>query len=137
MSVSAVETPPLATERLQTMKVSHRPAAITAGVILATALGTGVAMAASGPAPTTNPSVPATARPAPTTSESTTGSDTDTTQQGDQTTPDTAAGAAESSTDSSAESATESASSETGPSDGPGGHADPAGNVDHQATGNE
>src|ERR1700730_6332571 len=30
-----------------------------------------------------------------------------------------------------------SGESETGPSDGPGGHADPAGNVDHQFSGGE
>jgi len=46
-------------------------------------------------------------------------------QQGDQSTPDTAASA-------------EKAGSETGVSDGPGGHADAAGsNVDHQFEGNE
>ena len=48
--------------------------------------------------------------------------DTDTLQEGDQTTPDVAGGA---------ESATEPES------DGPGGHEDPAGNVDHQFDGEE
>jgi len=64
------------------------------------------------------------------------GTDTDTLQQGDQTTPDVA-GAADSAaepagaaSEGTAESATEA--------DGPGGHADPAGqNVDHQFDGEE
>ena len=57
--------------------------------------------------------------------------DTDHVQQGDQTTPDGAAGA------SSTETADEAAGESSGQSDGPGGHEDPAGNVDHQFKGNE
>ena len=57
--------------------------------------------------------------------------DTDNIQEGDQTTPDAAAtaSASESGSEQDTESATES--------DGPGGHADPAGNVDHQFEGVE
>jgi hypothetical protein len=54
--------------------------------------------------------------------------DPDTTQSGDQTTPDTG-------TEAPGTESSETASSETGPSDGPGGHADPAGNVDYQFEG--
>jgi len=61
--------------------------------------------------------------------ETTTGADTDNIQQGDQTTPDTAGQASESTGESSGES--------SGEADGPGGHADPAGNVDHQFDGQE
>lgn len=53
--------------------------------------------------------------------------DTDNVQQGDQTTPDA----------TSEEATSESADESSGQSDGPGGHADPAGNVDHQFQGNE
>ena len=74
----------------------------------------------------TAPSKPAT------TSETTTGPDTDNIQQGDQTTPDTAGQTSEATGETSDES-----SGENGPSDGPGGHADPAGNVDHQFEGQE
>ena len=72
------------------------------------------------------------AAPKAATSETTTGADTDNIQQGDQTTPDVAGQASETTGESSGES-----SGETGPSDGPGGHADPAGNVDHQFDGQE
>jgi hypothetical protein len=59
--------------------------------------------------------------------ESTSGPDTDTLQQGDQSAPDTAA-------ESAPETAGESAS-ETGPSDGPGGYADTNPNADTQQQG--
>jgi len=59
--------------------------------------------------------------------ESTSGPDTDTLQQGDQSAPDTAA-------ESASETAGESAS-ETGPSDGPGGYADTTDNADTQQQG--
>ncbi len=72
-----------------------------------------------------------------------TGPDRDNVQSGDQTTPDTAkASKASTSESTSPESSTsestapESATSESSaPSDGPGGHADPAGNVDNQQQG--
>ena len=57
-------------------------------------------------------------------SESTTAVDTDNVQQGDQTGPDLAG-------------ATEETTGESSQSDGPGGHEDPAGNVDHQFEGEE
>lgn len=58
-------------------------------------------------------------------------------QQGDQSSPDAAGAAAESAGAAEApESATaESASESSAASDGPGGHADPAGNVDNQQQG--
>jgi hypothetical protein len=45
--------------------------------------------------------------------------------------------AGESATEQPGESTTESATEQSAPSDGPGGHADPAGNVDHQFNGEE
>jgi hypothetical protein len=85
--------------------------------------------------------------------------DTDNVQQGDQTTPDAGTGLQTSQSDTGTQSAengsetgTQENGSETGTqvengsessqetassSDGPGGHADPAGNVDHQFEGNE
>ena len=57
-------------------------------------------------------------------SGSTTAVDTDNVQEGDQTGPEVA-------------DATEEGSGESSESDGPGGHEDPAGNVDHQFEGNE
>jgi hypothetical protein len=98
--------------------------------------GSALAGAAGNPPPASPPAVAGSA---------------DTTQQGDQTAPDTGA-ASESSTESassessseSSESATESESSEStsevaDPSDGPGGHADEPGNAnaDHQFQGEE
>ncbi|MEP7060293.1 MAG: hypothetical protein ABI828_06135 [Actinomycetota bacterium] len=68
----------------------------------------------------------------PATSETTTAPDTDNVQQGDQTTPDTTGTSSEATGETSGESSGEGA-----PSDGPGGHADPAGNVDHQFDGQE
>lgn len=84
---------------------------------LAAMFGTGTAFAATTPAP-----VP----PA----------QTATVQQGNQTTPDTGT-----STEKAGVEAPESSSSATETtgtaSDGPGGHQDPAGNVDHQFDGQE
>jgi hypothetical protein len=96
----------------------HRPVAVAAAVILATGLGTGVAMAASNASPATV--TPATVTPATVTPAATTPAPTDTTDPGNESAPETG-----------------TAGSETGASDGPGGHADPAGNVDHQFEGNE
>ena len=61
------------------------------------------------------------------TSSESTAADTDDVQEGDQTGPDTAESAE--TEEGSGESAAES--------DGPGGHEDPAGNVDHQFDGEE
>lgn len=69
----------------------------------------------------------------------------DTTQQGDQTAPDTGSAAAEStsesaSTESSSDSASSESASESAPaSDGPGGHADEPGypNADYQFQGEQ
>ena len=73
------------------------------------------------------------------------GTDADTLQQGDQTTPDVAgaAGAAGAASEDPAAAETAADASETAgttgaEADGPGGHADPAGqNVDHQFDGAE
>jgi hypothetical protein len=66
---------------------------------------------------------------------------TDTTQQGDQSAPDTGSASeapgkepAESGSAAEAPGKETASGTETDASDGPGGHADPAGNVDHQAT---
>lgn len=98
-----------------------RMAATGIVVLTMSALG-GVALASS-------PSDP---QNAPAVSEATTAADTDTIQEGDQTTPDTGA-------EAKAESAgeTESATESGTESDGPGGHEDPPGNVDHQFDGEE
>lgn len=76
-----------------------------------------------------------------------TGPDTDAIQQGDQTSPDNAAAAARAGTARSvhsvrthsvkADPSGEGTSSEGDSSDGPGGHADPAGNVQHEFNGVE
>lgn len=67
--------------------------------------------------------------------------DTDNVQQGDQTSPDAAtltssqtAAGSEQAAETSTEASSEKASAE---SDGPGGHADPAGNVNHSFQGEE
>jgi opacity protein-like surface antigen len=66
------------------------------------------------------------------TAATTTQVDTDTMQQGDQTSPDTP-GQTDEVTGND-----ESSSESSGESDGPGGHADPAGqNVDHRSNGEE
>jgi hypothetical protein len=115
----------------------HRPLAIAAGLALAVGgLGAGVAFAATGSHAPTKPLQPAavtkvvTKAPAAVAPATTT--DGDNIQEGDQTTPDTGTAAAESSTETP-ETGTET----EGASDGPGGHADPAGNVDHQFEGTE
>jgi len=76
--------------------------------------------------------------------ESASGPDGDTIQSGDQTTPDqpgAAGGSQQQSTDGAdqgAADATDQSGSESGDqSDGPGGHADPAGNVDNQFEGQQ
>jgi len=67
---------------------------------------------------------------APAAAERTGGVDNDAVQSGDQTTPDTSAA---DSADASSESSSESGAA----NDGPGGHEDPAGNVDNQEEGTE
>ena len=70
---------------------------------------------------------------APPVSEATTAADTDSVQEGDQTTPDTGAEDPNAEPAGETESATESGTE----SDGPGGHEDPPGNADHQFDGEE
>jgi hypothetical protein len=100
------------------------PAVAATAVLLIS--GAGIAFAASPPA-----AAPVTAAPIVTAEP--VGPDTDTLQQGDQTTPDTAADNATAGdvTDPGEPIASESAS------DGAGGHQDPAGQVDHQFDGQE
>ncbi|HYK96428.1 MAG TPA: hypothetical protein VE011_11290 [Candidatus Dormibacteraeota bacterium] len=113
------------------------PALAATAVLLIS--GAGIAFASSPPA------TPAVAGPV--LAAETAGPDTDTLQQGDQTTPDTAADTATAGdvTDPAADTATagdvtdpaEATVSESA-SDGPGGHQDAAGqNVDHQFDGQE
>jgi hypothetical protein len=78
---------------------------------------------------------PAVGQNAPaTSSKPTTGADVDTIQAGDQTTPDTIV---EATPEAGGEQAIESDGGSVTGSDGPGGHEDPAGNVDHQFDGQE
>jgi len=73
------------------------------------------------------------------------GPDTDAVQQGDQISPDAAGAAAAHATSHvraashmrAVPSGEENGSESSGPSDGPGGHADPAGDVQHEFTGSE
>jgi hypothetical protein len=75
--------------------------------------------------------------------EKTTGPDTDNIQSGDQTAPDsqpvksTAAGTGSAAGESSSETSSETAGESSTPSDGPGGHEDPAGDVEFAGTGQE
>lgn len=114
----------------------------TAAAAMAIA-GIGTALAGGGAAATpknTNVQTPVFTAPTAVTA------DTDTTQSGDQTTPDTgkeapeAAGTEKAGTEKAGTEAPEKAGAE-GPesaNDGPGGHTDPAGqNVDHQFEGQE
>jgi len=109
-------------------------------IVAVTALALGGAGAATAFA-----SAHAPARAHPASSEPTTSPDTDNLQVGDQTSPDpSAAGAAKAASSvrtgvSHARDAAGEDSSSEGKHepDGPGGHADPAGNVDHQFNGEE
>lgn len=62
--------------------------------------------------------------------------DTDNVQEGDQTTPDNGVETAEADGTDTAEG-TDTAGESAQESDGPGGHEDPAGNIDHQFDGEE
>lgn len=105
-------------------KIPTKVAVIAGGSLAALALGTGVAHAASNPAPSpTNPLAVSTATPGnhtPATSAQPEAPDTG----GQAEAPDTG---------------TQAETPDTGnqAADAPGGHADPAGNVDHQFQGNE
>jgi hypothetical protein len=105
------------------MKMKRIAIAVVAVLSLAS-LG-GVALAKT---PAVGPNAPATS------SEPTTGADADTIQAGDQTTPDAGA---EPTSEAGGEQATEAGGGSASGSDGPGGHEDPAGNVDHQFDGQE
>jgi hypothetical protein len=69
-----------------------------------------------------------------TSSETTTGADTDNIQEGDQTGPDNGA---EATSEAGGETTTETGGESATQSDGLGGHEDPAGNVEHQFQGQE
>ena len=116
------------------------PALAAAAVLLIS--GAGIAFAGS-------PSAVAPAPAAPIVQSEPAGPDTDTLQQGDQTTPDVA-GAVDSAVTAKALTASTTTTAETAPAgsegsevagaetDGSGGHQDPAGqNVDHQFDGEE
>ncbi|WP_055490932.1 hypothetical protein [Streptomyces sp. TP-A0356] len=104
-----------------TMRLRRRIAAIGAGVLALGGAGVGSAIAASPSAAAATPSsVVQQSGPA----------DPDNVQQGDQTSPDTGAGA-EQENESAGEHETE------GVSDGPGGHADASGDVQHEAGASE
>ncbi len=120
------------------------PALAAAAVLLIS--GSGIAFAGS-------PSAAATAPVAPVGAAEPVGPDTDTLQQGDQTTPDlagagsapaakavtiSAATAAEKPASETASTSSEGSEATAAESDGPGGHEDPAGQtVDHQFQGEE
>jgi hypothetical protein len=91
-------------------------------VLALTALGGGIAHAqASNSAPTRTEVV-----------TDVTSRDTDTLQQGDQTTPDNLTGAAAATGDEANEKAEEAGAESESASDGPGGHQDPPGDVQHE-----
>jgi hypothetical protein len=111
------------------MKLTPKIAGLTLAVaVLGGAAATGTALA-SAPGPTPAPATSSTSQPQPTCP------DTDTLQQGDQTSPDAPGqnGACEKAGDEKAGTEQES----PGSSDGAGGHADPAGTEQHEATGAE
>jgi hypothetical protein len=109
------------------MKLS--PKIATAAVAVIAVGGAGIGTAAASSASTAAPAV-VRAQSEPT------GPDHDAIQQGDQTSPDTkTAGARSEKPGEPRESASESESGAA--SDGPGGHADPAGNVQHEFSGVE
>lgn len=134
------------------MKLNRFRAPALAATAVLMISGVGMALASSPAAPSA-PSAPAVEPVAP---------DTDLLQEGDQTTPDVSTGSATAAPavakltpavapaiapaaeTASPETGTETTTPETGAeapetgvSDGPGGHADPAGNVDHQFNGEE
>ena len=110
---------------------------IGAGAVLLAFGGLGSAAAFASPSTTpavqAKASVKSVAAPEPVSA-----TDTDTTQQGDQTTPDVPGAAETPDPNEKPDSATEAKDgTETGvDADGPGGHADPPGQVDNQQTGN-
>ena len=97
-----------------------------AGFAIVALASVGGAASAKTPAAPGNTPVPS--------SETTASPDTDNIREGDQTTPDNGAEAA---SETGGEQATDTGGGSTGESDGPGGHEDPAGNVDHQFEGQE
>jgi hypothetical protein len=99
--------------------------AIAGVAVLAMASLGGAALAKT---PTQRPNAPATS------SEATTGADTDNIQEGDQAGPDTGA---EATSEAGGETTTETGNESATEPDGPGGHEDPSGNVDHQFQGQE
>lgn len=115
-----------------------RGPALSALAVL-TLSGAGIALAASD-TPTPTPVVDATTTPAVEAAEPVepAGTDTDTLQEGDQTTPDSPADAAAEAAGTEA-AETPGAETESTVSDGPGGHADDPNdpNVDHQFEGEE
>jgi hypothetical protein len=118
---------------------------ITGAAAALTALALGGSAIASATQGTQSSGVKHSVKPAATKSvESVAGPDTDSVQSGDQTSPDTTAAKASSASaaetpggESSTETSSESSSESSTASDGPGGHEDPAGNVDYQSEAQE
>lgn len=136
------------------MKKNPKLLAAAAGLVALAGTGAGTAYAASGhgtspagnvapatvvssqtvtPAAASNP-VPNAPEPSGSATQDTGGANV---QQGDQTAPDTATSGDTGSAAEAPENSTESTSAAENSADGPGGHQDPAGNVDHQFQGNE
>jgi hypothetical protein len=113
-----------------------------AAALVALALG-GSAIASATQGTPASHKKPAVSRPVAT--EKTSGPDTDRIQSGDQTSPDTkSARTSSASTSETPDTGSEVETPDTGSatessseSDGPGGHEDPAGNVDHQSESQE
>jgi hypothetical protein len=101
---------------------------VTIAALASLAVGGSAIATAAQKGGTPTPPAPTITTPAP--AEASSATDGDTVQQGDQSAPDTA-GSAEAPESATAESASEASDA----SDGPGGHADPAGNVDTQQQG--
>jgi len=110
----------------------------------ATAALAALALGGSAIASATQSTASATKHHAATKAEKTTGPDTDAVQSGDQTSPDpkgaksSSASAAEPVfSETAPETSSETSSESSTPSDGPGGHEDPAGDVENQSEAEE
>jgi len=136
------------------MRKNPKLLAAAAGLLALAGTGAGTAYAASGDsAPPAGNVAPATvvsshtitptaaSDPVPDTAQPPGGATQDTgganVQQGDQTAPDTATSGDNGGAAEAPENSTEKTAAAESTADGPGGHQDPAGNVDHQFQGNE
>lgn len=136
------------------MRKNPKLLAAAAGLLALAGTGAGTAYAAAGngthpagnvapatvvsshtvtPTGASNP-VPNTPQPSGGATQDTAGANV---QQGDQTAPDTATSGDNGSAAEAPENSAETTAAAESNADGPGGHQDPAGNVDHQFQGNE